>query len=178
MKLKTYKKMIPILLDKKGKAVYRRDRMRRYPVCRVPYLQGWVPKRTANFIFGFTQYPDDWYLSLIPKEMNPSLWEHNSGSPAIRVPFKYKKKAWGILYRKRLWYYGSKNRWQERYRTYSWKERWGWEKFIPDVQASRQKEMKQAIREIQDKYDIKNVRSRELKMARQKLILADYGRPR
>lgn len=98
----------------KRKALFRKDRMKRYPVCFIPPVMGWVPKRYANFIMGFSYWTHRKYLRLIPEQFNPSLWLHAaSGHAAVRVPRSCKKSALNFM-KRRLVYNGAKNQWFQR----------------------------------------------------------------
>jgi hypothetical protein len=95
---------------------YRKDRLEKYPRCLVVPTKGWYPSKMANFIFGFGDKPTSWYMSLVPRYFNASLWEskRHEGMPVLRVPKDREEETRQFLNRANLWFNGAKNLWLRR----------------------------------------------------------------
>lgn len=94
----------------------RTDRMTIYPVVLIPPTKGWYPSSMANFTFGFQSRSPEWFLNLVPRYFNPSIWlsGRHADHYVLRVPKDRAKEAWSRLYAKNLWYHGGKNMWFRR----------------------------------------------------------------
>lgn len=115
------------------------DRNKRYPVCIIPFMLGWYPSKTANFVFKNRKF-DPQYLWKMASEIdwNPSVWLHRKSERyVVRVPKDRGKQVWTRLYARGMWYDPATNLWCRRRRR---SRKSGYPSFVQSLSAQKKGE--------------------------------------